>query len=220
MRHLVGPAALLVLLGCERSSDRAPGSPADASVTSGAASRVASVGAMPAVGVAVPDSGTIWCVAFPPASPAYGPGARVTLVLADAREVPAWRAAVVRRRTVACPTAFGQPRWADYVTYDLALVDSFRPDDQRIPLATLAVASDARWVRGADGRARADLDGDGRAEEARVCSADEGQHFTIWSVDATGRRYRRAHEYFDWGALVEPTCAPEESAESAETGAT
>jgi hypothetical protein len=70
------------------------------------------------------------------------------------------------------------------------------------------VARDATWTPAADGRLRADLDADGVPEEAHRCAADEGEHFTVWSVHPDGRRERRWHEYFDWGAFTDPTCAP------------
>jgi hypothetical protein len=134
-------------------------------------------------------------------------------LVASPIEVPATGAKVVRRREAMCQTEFAQPRWDDYVAYDLAPVDSVRHAADDIPMATLAVASDARWMRGPDGVVRSDLDGDGAPEEARVCRADEGEHFTLWSAAPDGRRRLRAHEYFDWGAFVDPTCGPEELSE-------
>ena len=61
--------------------------------------------------------------------------------------------------------------------------------------------------------ARADLDRDGRLEEARRCTADEGEHFTLWSQASNGRWVRRIHEYYDWGGQTEPTCRPGEAGE-------
>jgi hypothetical protein len=57
---------------------------------------------------------------------------------------------------------------------------------------------------------RADLDGDGILEEVRRCTADEGEHFTVWSARSEGGRVRRWHEYYDWGGLADPTCRPGE----------
>jgi hypothetical protein len=74
----------------------------------------------------------------------------------------------------------------------------------------LAVSGDARWDALDNGVVQADLDGDGILEHARRCAADEGEHFTIWSVRPQGPSERRAHEYFDWGANVDPTCRPGE----------
>ena len=165
----------------------------------------------PAVGLAVLDTANRWCAAFPDSAPVLAPGMRVTIVFAESTAVPAWGATVTRHRDAECPADFAQSRWIDYRAYDLALVDPPRPEAIDVPSATLAVAGEAAWVRGADGRVRADLDGDGAAEEARVCRAGEGHHFTLWSGSG-GERRRRAHEYYDWGAFVDPTCSPEESA--------
>ena len=195
---------VVAVTGCTRAGDGAPRS-------------------FPAVGVAVMDSAMTWCAVFPAGARALGVGQRVTIVLAAPAEAPAWGARVTQRRAAPCHTEFAQPGWADYVAYDLAPIDSARPAAEGMPLAALAVASDAVWRREPDGRVRADLDGDGVPEEARVCQEDEGQHFTIWSVAPASeptRRRRRAHEYFDWGALVDPTCAPDEIAESSDSAAT
>jgi hypothetical protein len=73
------------------------------------------------------------------------------------------------------------------------------------PGVTLAVASEATWIRGSDGVTRADLNGDGNAEEAKVCAVGEGQLFSLWSG---GKRVWKG--YFDWGALVDETCPPED----------
>jgi hypothetical protein len=70
----------------------------------------------------------------------------------------------------------------------------------------LIVASDAGWSRGGNGLPRADLDRDGAVEEVRRCTADEGEHFTVWSGST-----RRWHEYYDWGGFTDPTCRPGEN---------
>ena len=209
------PLALL-LLACGPSEPPAERSTPDSTPPAPAAGAPR---ALPPVGIAVLDTAGRWCAAFPSAAAELGPGARVTIVFAGDAEMPAWRAAVERLRDAQCPAAFAQSRWTDYRAYDLALLDSPQPAAAPVPLATLAVAGEASWVRGADGRVRADLDGDGSMEEARVCRADEGHHFTIWS-DSGGSRRRRAHEYYDWGAFVDPTCPAEESAEAPDPGAT
>ena len=174
-------------------------------------------GKFPAVGVAVLDSAT-WCAMFPDGhdSLALSPGQAVAIVYARGAGRPARHARVRHLRPAPCPTAFGQPRWEGYAAYDLELTDSLPLDAAAAPLAALAVASAAHWTRAADGVARADLDGDGVPEEARRCTAHEGEHFTLWSGTGHTTRRRRAHEYFDWGALVEPTCAPGESGEDEE----
>lgn len=182
------------------------------------AAAAAATAGFPAVGVAVLDSAR-WCAAFPDGedSAALAPGEAVAIVYTRGAAVPARMARVRHLRSTPCPTAFGQPRWEGYAAYDLELTDSLPLDAASAPTAALVVASAARWTRGGNGRARADLDGDGVPEEARSCTADEGEHFTIWSVSAPPSRRRRAHEYFDWGALTEPTCGPGERGESEES---
>ena len=162
--------------------------------------RPAAAGPMPAVGVAMRDEAGAWCAAFP--TDALAPGDTVTLV-AGPPDAPAVAAVVSARRGVPCPTAFPQPRWDGYATYDLrgraTAADA---------LVVLVVAGGAPWSRDAAGRLAADLDGDGALEELRRCAADEGEHFTLWRRDPrSGERRRVAHEYYDWGALVERSCA-------------
>jgi hypothetical protein len=174
-----------------------------------AMSPAASPTAFPPVGVAVRDTASAWCAAFPRDStaPPLAAGHPIAIVGAMPTGAPALIARVARQRTAECHAEFAQPRWSDYVAYDLVLNDSLPPGAEVSGVA-LAVASAAPWTRDPDGRTRADLDGDGSREEARRCAADEGEHFTIWSPTPNGTRARRAHEYYDWGALVDPTCAP------------
>jgi hypothetical protein len=75
-----------------------------------------------------------------------------------------------------------------------------------VSTVALAVAGDTRWTL-EKGTVQSDLDEDGIPEQVRRCAADEGEHFTIWSVPQQGQAARRAHEYFDWGANVDATCA-------------
>ena len=78
-----------------------------------------------------------------------------------------------------------------------------------VPSVALIVTGHQRWVRDAGAGVRGDLDGDGRAEEARRCTADEGEHFTVWGLRPDGTPERRGHEYYDWGGFTDPTCRPE-----------
>jgi len=166
----------------------------------------------PRVGLAVRDSAQAWCATFPSDSsaPAVVAGQKVAIVFGMPTGLPALRGRIVAARKAPCHAEFAQPRWFDYTAYDLALDESLAAGADVNDVA-LAVASVAGWSRGPDGRTRADLDGDGTPEEARRCAADEGEHFTIWSVARDGARVRRAHEYYDWGALVDPTCKPGEN---------
>jgi hypothetical protein len=125
----------------------------------------------------------------------------------------AWYATLGGSRERQCHAEFGQPRWDGYQAYDLTLADS--SGRGHASGVGLAVVSAARWSRDTDGRVVADLDGDRRAEEARRCTAGEGEHFTVWSTAPDGQRTRRAHEYFDWGAFTEPRCAPGEDGRDA-----
>ena len=57
-----------------------------------------------------------------------------------------------------------------------------------------------------------DLDGDGRAEEFRICTSMEGLHLTIWSGDPLKGKLR-FHRYFPLHYDVEPTCTEADYAE-------
>lgn len=166
--------------------------------------------AFPRIGLAVSDTARAWCAEFVSDSthPAIEPGRTVTIVVGTAA-VPTLGARVRAPRVHQCPAEFAQPRWIDYAAYDLELADS-PPRDVQLPIVALVVASGAPWTRGADSLFRADLDGDGVPEELRRCTADEGEHFTVWSRGSGGARVRRWHEYYDWGAFTDPTCAPGE----------
>lgn len=206
-------SALWVFVACSTPRDSSPSSTdTGATPESVSARRPQPAPGFPGVGVAVRHSAHAWCGTFPRDSAAADPsvGEPVSIVFAGPNGVPARAARVVARRASPCPSAFPQPRWIDYVAYDIALADSVRPEPDDTPTVALAVRSAAPWSRGADGTTRADLDGDGLPEEARRCTADEGEHFTIFSHGADGRRIRRAHEYYDWGAFTDRTCGPGE----------
>lgn len=161
---------------------------------------------LPRIGLAVSDSMRAWCAEFVSDSTArLEPGDRATIVFAGAAPIAAVAARIGPARARECPAAFPQPRWIDYVAYDIALTEPLPPGMETPPVA-LIVAGTAAWTRGADGVPRADLDGDGRLEEVRRCTADEGEHFTLWSRQADGRAIRRWHEYYDWGGFTDPTC--------------
>jgi hypothetical protein len=169
------------------------------------------VRSLPRIGVAVSDSAREWCAEFVADSgvPALEPGQRATIVFAGPAPVTALPVRVGNRQENECPAAFPQPRWIDYTAYRVALLDSVSPETDLPPVA-LIVAGDAAWARGADGVPRADLDGDGDLEAARRCTADEGEHVTLWSMGRDSVAIRRWHEYYDWGGLTDPTCRPGE----------
>lgn len=196
--------------GDDEVAPDATADPAVAASASGGATRA--TGALPRIGIAVADTGAAWCGAVldDAASPALDLDAEVMIVFAGPATVPARAGRVVRRRSKPCPTAFSQPRWSDYSAYDVELTDALPPGGAEMPTVALLVASATPWTRGADGVVRADLDGDDRPEEARRCTAGEGEHLTIWGQTADGPTIRRWHEYFDWGAFTEPTCRPGE----------
>lgn len=182
---------------------------------------------IPAIGLAVRDSASAWCAAFPTdsAAPARASGLAVgesvAVVFADTDNSPPLHATIARQRSAPCSAAFPQLRWESYTAYDLALIEPLHQHASAdAPGIELAVASSVSWERGPDGRLRADLDGDGEPEEVRKCAADQGQHFTVWSQMARGGRWRRvAHEYYDWGVEVEPNCHPgEDGRDSTEAG--
>ena len=174
---------------------------------------------IPRAGIAVADSALAWCAEFVRDSTvrALKSGQPVTVVFAGRAGVPALRARVRGPRSAECPSAFPQPRWADYQAYDLEL-DTLPTAAVDTPPIALVVASDLPWVRGPDGIVRADLDGDGLPEEARRCAADEGEHLTLWSARAGGGWVRRWHEYFDWGGPTDATCRPGEDGRQASGG--
>jgi len=162
------------------------------------------------IGLAVRDSVGGWCAEFDTDSgtvPADGTPASLVFV-GDTT----WLSARVRirgRRTRDCTTAFPQPRWSSYAAFDLELADAKSRQDS-LPYLALIVGGDTRWLRGSSGNVYGDIDGDRVAEEIRRCAAGEGEHFTVWSTARKGTPVLRWHEYFDWGAIVDPTCRPGE----------
>jgi hypothetical protein len=213
MRVAVFGVVAFAIMACSRERDDASRDSTSprAGLSSGAtAGNVATT--FPRVGIAVRDTTLTWCAEFPRDSTAAAlvAGQRVAIVFAAPTGPAALSARIVAARSAQCHSEFAQPRWFDYTAYDLALNDSL-PRGIDVSDVALAVASAARWSRGPDGRPNADLDGDGTPEEARRCAADEGEHFTIWSIARDGAPRRRAHEYYDWGALTDPTCKPGEN---------
>lgn len=210
VRHsLVISWMMLGVPGCrEAPRPEAPPGSSDVDTTrADPGTATTSAGRIPPLGIAIPDSLDRWCAALDAESLAVG--ARVTLVFPDSGSaVLSRRARVIARRTTPCVTAFPQFGLADDATYDLS-VDDTAGLGAAWSVALVAV-TDAAWNRGADGMARADLDGDGTPEEARKCRAGEGEHFTLWSRSAGTAPRRVWQRYFDWGAFVDANCAPGE----------
>jgi hypothetical protein len=172
--------------------------------------------ARPPIGLAVRDSAGAWCAEFPTGSaPSPTEGSAASLVFVGDTT---WVSSSVRirgRRASDCPTAFPQPRWSSYAAYDVDLADAKSRQDS-LPYLALIIGGDTHWVRGSNGTVHGDIDGDRVAEEIRRCAADGGEHFTVWSTPRSGPPVRHAHEYFDWGALVDPTCKPGEDGRDVE----
>lgn len=164
---------------------------------------------LPPLGVAISLGNGAWCAAFP-SSTHPQPGTRGTVLAPGDAGFTAIPVQLGEARQAPCPAAFPQLRWEGYASYDVRPLQSIA---SQAPVA-LIVISEAIWNRDADGVLRADLDGDGLLEEPRRCLAGEGEHLTIWSTGPRGFRVRRHHEYFDWGAEVEPTCKPGEDGRS------
>jgi hypothetical protein len=203
MRRSILCLGILAIAACSRKQDATPGdtTPRD---TTPAAPVQPDTGPppYPLVGVAVRDRATTWCGEFPVDSTIAAPveGDTVAIVFTADQGPAAMYARLGAPRDRDCHTAFPQPRWFTYRAFDLMLAEP-APE---IAEVALAVVSPARWTR-RNGRVSANLDG-GAPEEVRRCVADEGEHFTIWSVERGKRPVRRSHEYIDWGAETLRTC--------------
>ena len=167
--------------------------------------------ALPRIGLAVSDSARAWCAAFITDStqPGVQPGQRASIVFAGPAAVTSLPVRVNQRLSGECPAAFPQPRWIDYVAYRVDPLGAASTATD-LPTVALIVAGEAAWSRGTDGVPRSDIDGDGTLEEVRRCTADEGEHFTVWTKGRDGASTRRWHEYYDWGGFTDPTCRPGE----------
>lgn len=164
-------------------------------------------GELPRIGLAVRDTSGAWCAEFRADSGLRGltPGEQATVVFGGPGARLAVPAVIGAVQPSPCGTAFAQPRWIDYAAYQLSVPAATEPDTLT-PMVALIVAGAPPWAAGPGGLPRADLDGDAIPEEVRRCAADEGEHFTVWSVGSNGAAVRRWHEYFDWGAFTDPTC--------------
>ena len=166
---------------------------------------------LPHMGVAIHGKGNRWCVAL--AADSIAPRETVTIVFPESASSVVSLSARAERRATPCETAFPQLQLAEDAVYDLTVIDT-APVRNAAPVA-MAVLSGARWSRGSDGIARADLDGDGSPEEARACRAHEGEYFTLWKRAAGDSAARSVWgRYFDWGAFVDANCAPGEGEEA------
>jgi hypothetical protein len=195
-------AHAVIVLGISCSQQPTPPATSAPAATSTAPPR-----RFPTIGIAVSDDQGGWCAEFP-RDAAHDTGQPVTLVFHGASPVASVRTRIGGAQPDQCHTEFPQPRWENYRAYRLQ-ADALAVGAS-LPSVALAVSGDARWDALDNGVVQADLDGDGILEHARRCAADEGEHFTIWSVRPQGQAERRAHEYFDWGANVDPTCRPGE----------
>jgi hypothetical protein len=165
---------------------------------------------LPPTGLAFIDTAGKWCATF--ATDSLPPAERMMIVFPDSGStVPALRARLLARRSSPCAAAFPQQSLADLAAYDVQILDSLPSNAERPGSVGVAVLSDVVWKRGPDGVVRADLDRDGHPEEVSACAIGEGQSFTLWSRDSAGVRQKLWRGYFDWGALVDETCAAGEA---------
>jgi hypothetical protein len=160
--------------------------------------RAGATDAKAVVGIALTDTTGAWCAEFPSDSAVnVSEGETATIIFAVSDGTVARKVRIGAARSAQCGTAFPQPRWESYSSFDLAALDS------AVTSAVGLIVIGEVGVARAAGIARADIDGDGISETIRRCAADEGEHFTVWSGNP---RKRRWHEYFDWGAVVDRTC--------------
>ena len=216
VRQAIVPAAIAIAtIGCAGTENDQP-PPESARAVADTASREGATArdsgtTLPPVGVAIHDKAGRWCVAL--GIDSLSPKETVTIVFPDSASAIVSLSARATRRATPCATAFPQLQLVEDAVYDLTVLDTAGAGD--VAPVAIAVVSGARWSRGADGAVRADLDGDGNPEEARVCRAHEGEYFTLWSRPARDSIARSVWgRYFDWGAFVDANCAPGEGEEA------
>ena len=145
----------------------------------------------PRFGLAVSDTAGAWCAEFKNDSTTapIEAGGQVTIVFPESSSKRSFGARVRAPRSTECWAAFPQPRWIDYTAYDLELAEPM-PAGAQTPTVGLVTT------------------GPGLGSlQARRCTADEGEHFTVWETGpARGQPRRVWHEYYDWGAFTDPTC--------------
>ena len=201
----------IVAVGCRESP---PAESADSATTNGRAAVVPAVQdsgrrGFPLAGLAMTDTAGRWCVAI--ANDSLREGTRVTVIFPDSdSKATHRRGSIARHRQNACWAAFPQQSLSELATYDVSIIDTAGMTTGHNSGLGIALLSDVAWSRGQDGILRADLNRDGRLEEAGVCAVDEGQLFTLASRDSvSGMRHNWWQAYYDWGALVDVTCVPE-----------
>ena len=129
-------------------------------------------------------------------------GSRVNLVAPENRQSSA-TAIVKERLSHSCSR---NPDTGDASFYLLQLVQSDGRFRTRTQTPLIGVISGS-LVRVRNGMASADFDRDGIKEFFRVCTSNEGLHFTIWSGRPL-RGKRRWHSYYYLGYDVVPSCRP------------
>jgi hypothetical protein len=151
------------------------------------------------VGLALATGHNSGCLAI--ANDHLAPGSAIVLVSPRWQHVaPKPRVAVAQVETklrADCDVDLG--KYGDSY-YQINLSDSTKI---RYPYFALTVKT--RPVIGRDGTIRASVSHDGVDQVFRVCTSQEGLHFTIWSGKAL-KGTRRYHAYFPLRYEVEPSC--------------
>lgn len=127
------------------------------------------------------------------------PGRRVALAFPQEPGRQAMAAQLASAQPGPCPTPFAQSRWEGYSAFRVELTDRSTAE---VPWPAVAVVLDDAASPGDGGVGSATL---------RACLADEGMHFTLWRDSAGAGPERVWHEYYDLGAIVDPTCGPGEN---------
>ena len=157
------------------------------------------------VGAAEMTSTTEMCLVIPNDNLAEGD--KVAAIFADEPKSQSLINAVVEKKPDKCGRK-NHDVLDEVFYYSLKVVDGsydFEPEYQELNPVAIAFVGNSQPVNLKSGVASTDLNGDGRSEQFRACTSNEGIHLTVWSGQPLKSK-RQWHWYVGLSFDTVPSC--------------
>ena len=157
------------------------------------------------IGAAEMASATEMCLVIP--NDTLAEGDKVAAIFADDPKSQSIINAVVEKKLDKCGRK-NHDVLSEVFYYSLKVVDGsydFESEYQELNPVAIAFVGNSQPANLKNGVASADLNGDGKSEQFRACTSNEGVHLTVWSGQPLKSK-RQWHWYIDLSFDTVPSC--------------